>query len=138
MEIDISAFFKTAAPRDYSASVAEIGQDAGRVTWAAALEDAPGFDFLSTEEAREEWRGFVISSGGWTAEEVAAFTNAELSALFLQWVAADCREMFPDARTLDGLTPDDWARAEEMAEAGQAPGRIFRADDGRVFFYVGV
>ena len=32
MDIDITTFFNEAAPRDYSASVAEIGRDAGPTT----------------------------------------------------------------------------------------------------------
>ena len=40
MEIDITDFFKNAAPMDYSASAVEIGRDAGAHTWRAAMDDA--------------------------------------------------------------------------------------------------
>lgn len=38
MEINITTFFNNAAPMDYSASIAEIGDDAGPSTWRAANE----------------------------------------------------------------------------------------------------
>lgn len=133
MEIDISAFFNAACPRDYSASVAELGANAGADTWRAATDDAEDWPMLATDEAREAFRAFVISSGGWSREEVAAFTNKELSALLIQWISGDMREcdIGPES------TPEDWARYQREAEEGQVPGRIFRAEDGRVFFYVG-
>jgi hypothetical protein len=33
MEIDVTRIFREGAPDRYSASRAEIGQDAGRITW---------------------------------------------------------------------------------------------------------
>ena len=41
-ELDVTAIVASIAPRDYSASVAELGNDAGRITWEAACEDARG------------------------------------------------------------------------------------------------
>ena len=52
MNIDITTFFTEASPRDYSASAAELGQDAGRITWAHAIEDAPEYDHLDTQRRR--------------------------------------------------------------------------------------
>jgi len=40
VELNITAFFNTIAPMDYSASVAEIGNDAGPATWRAAFSAA--------------------------------------------------------------------------------------------------
>lgn len=137
MEIDITPYFQTAAPRDYSASVAEIGANAGPNTWRAACEDAPDYPFLDTDEKREAFREFVNSSGGWTRDEIAAWTDVELSALFLQWISGDVRELFPDSREVSALTAEDWSRAEESQQTGSAPANIYRGDSGRVYFYAG-
>lgn len=133
MELDISRFFKEASPRDYSASMLELGENAGRITWRHALEDAPEFTILDNPEKLEAFREFVRDSGGWDGEECEAFTPTELNALCIQWVSGDLREA--------GLTadsgPDEWAEYEKASEAGNVAGRIFKADDGRVYFYCG-
>lgn len=131
MEIKISKFFEECAPMDYSASVAEIGQDAGRATWSAACDDAPDYDHLDTEEKREAFRTYVGDFGAWSDDEIAAWSNVELGALFLQMVAGDIREA-----GLDTSAPD-WEEYENGAEAGAHGGRIFRGDDGQIYYYVG-
>jgi hypothetical protein len=54
MQINITRFFNDAAPMDYSASVAEIGQNAGKDTWRAACDDASDWNMLDTVEIIEE------------------------------------------------------------------------------------
>lgn len=131
MEINISKFFEECAPMDYSASVAEIGQDAGRATWSAACDDAPDYDHLNTEEKREAFRAHVGDFGAWSDDEIAAWSDDEIAALFLQMVAGDIREA-----GLDTSAPD-WVEYENGAEAGAHAGRIFRGDDGQIYYYVG-
>jgi hypothetical protein len=136
MEINITRFFNAAAFRDYSASVAEIGNNAGADTWSAACDDAPDYpELLATDEAREAFRDYVQSWGAWERAEIDARSNAELSALMIQWISGDAREAFPHARTSADISPDDWAR---YAESDDSAGRLFRGDDGSVYFYVGV
>lgn len=130
-EINITRFFKEAAPMDYSASVAEIGADAGPSTWRAACEDAPDFNFLDTEDLREDFREHVAEFGAWSRERIAAWTDVELNALFLQMVAGDMRDTGMDADSWD------WAEYEKGAERGTWSGRIFRADSGDVYYYIG-
>lgn len=91
MEINITRFYNEAAPMDYSASVAEIGQDAGPSTWRAACEDAPDYNMLDTDEKRDAFRTFVKGFGAWTDEEIAAWSDIELNALFIQLVSGDMR-----------------------------------------------
>lgn len=129
MDIDITRFFTAECPRDYSASVAEIGDDAGPATWQAANEAAPQYpDLLGDELARDAFRRFARSSGGWNDEEIAAWTDTELTALFIQWISGDMREA-----GLDVEAPD-WQQYEADATAGQCSGNIWRAEDGRVYF----
>lgn len=40
MEIDITDFVLTAETHNFSASIAEMGPDAGKITWANAVRDA--------------------------------------------------------------------------------------------------
>lgn len=141
-EIDITAFFvEDAAPRDYSASAAELGQDAGAITWRHALEDSEEdgeLFFLKDEESRAAFRDYVRGFGAWEDEEINAWDNRELNALFLQMVAGDIREadeLFGNEAAPYGI---DWP-AYESADC--TAGRLFLADvgeaAGRVFFYIG-
>ena len=137
MEIDITEFWRGECPSDYSASAAEIGPDAGRDTWQAATENAPAYaHWLGTDDRREEFRDWVESSGGWTREEIDKWSDLEMTALLMQWVAGDIREGFG---LRFGARPDaaDWAEYERDTEAGLVPGRLYRGGDGRIYFHVG-
>ena len=132
MEIDITDFFMRACPRDYSASVAEIGANAGADTWSAAVDDAPDWDLLTSDDEREAFREFVRGFGVWTDEEISAWSDRELCALFIQFVSGDMREADISAKS----TEDDWRRYQCDEESGRVSSRIYRADDGSIFFYL--
>ena len=68
LELDITEFFNNAAPMDYSASVAEIGQNAGKDTWSAAIEDSADYPILDNEEKREAFREYIAMFGAWDSE----------------------------------------------------------------------
>ena len=116
-----------------SHSIAEGGENAGQNTWNAskkqALNSSP---LLNTPEKLQAMRDFTRESGGWNREEIAAWSDNELNALFLQWIAGDVRELGADS--LDEI---DWEEAEEMQSEGQAPSNIFKGDDGKIYFYLG-
>lgn len=133
MELDITEFFNACAPMDFSASVAEIGNDAGPTTWRAACEESENLNLLNTDEKREAFKAFVRSSGGWTAAEIAAWSDLELQALCIQWIAGDMRE--PCGFELNSESTDaEWSDYEQQCESGKCAGRIFRGDNGRVYF----
>ena len=131
MELRITEFFKNAAPRDYSASIAEMGENAGAITWGHAVEDSPEYLILDNEEKLEAFREFVRGSGGWNDEEIKAWSDTELNALLLQWIAGDIRESF-----LDTSSPD-WEEHQKLSEAGTVAGRLFEGTDGEIYFYIG-
>lgn len=132
MEINITVVWQSIAPMDYSASRAEIGQSAGPDTWRAACDDSADYPILDTEEKRAAFRAFVRSSGGWDEDEINAWSDSELNALCLQWIAGDIREA---CQTCKGSTDGfDWAEYEAGAESGQHSSRLFRADDGSIYF----
>lgn len=136
MEINITNFFYAVAPRDLSASVAEIGTNAGAYTWEASCEAADEYNPLDTEDKKSAFREFVRSSGGWTDDEISAWSDKELIALFLQWIAGDMREMGIDKPVANPFSVD-WAEIEASQEMGQAPSNIFRGIDGEIYFYAG-
>lgn len=130
MELEITKFFNAAKPRNYSASVAELGRDAGAITWANACEDAPAFDLLNSDEKREAARAFVRTLGAWSDDEIAAWSDTELAALIMQFIAGDMREFFE-------LAHGDWSEWEALCNAGTCSSRIFGGPlsvDGRVYF----
>lgn len=136
MELDITTFFNAACPRDYSASVAEIGANAGASTWQAARDDSEDWPILDTDEKREAFREFVEGSGGWTRREIDDWSNTELNALCIQWIAGDMRE--PVGFDLRADMPDsEWMEYERQCNAGMCSGRIYRGDSGNVYFYIG-
>jgi hypothetical protein len=91
IDIDITRFITEAAPMDYSASVMEIGANAGRDTWRHAVEDAHDYDLLDTYDKRVEFRAHIKGFGAWTDEEIAAFSTTELNALLMQMISGDIR-----------------------------------------------
>lgn len=113
MEINITQFFTDATPMDYSASVAEIGGNAGADTWRAACDDAPDYDLLNTPEKLDAMRKWARSSGGWDAEEIAAWSDVELNALFIQLISGDIRE---------------------YQASDQVSGALFKGIDGGIYY----
>lgn len=84
MEIDITEFYKHEHPQHYSASVAELGADAGKITWSRAIERARFTTMLNTSEKIEALREYAKGFGAWTDDEVDAWTDTECEALFIQ------------------------------------------------------
>jgi hypothetical protein len=89
MEIEITQLLETDM-FTFSHSCAEGGENAGPETWNAALNGPR--PLLKTPEEFDAFRDFVKDSGGWDDEEIAAWDENELQALFLQWIAGDTRE----------------------------------------------
>jgi hypothetical protein len=115
-----------------SHSAYEGGENAGQNTWNASKKEAENTPLLNTPEKLQAMRDFARESGGWNQEEIAEWSDNELNALFLQWIAGDVREFGADS--LDEI---DWEEAEKMQSKGQAPSNIFKGDDGRIYFYLG-
>jgi len=131
MEIDITQL-KEMDCFNLSHSAFEGGENAGRNTWNASLEEAETTQLLDTPEKLQAMRDFAQSSGGWSGEEIAAWSDREINALFLQWIAGDCRQLGADS-----LEEIDWEEAEKLQEGGQAPSSIYLGSDGKLYFYLG-
>ena len=128
MEINITSFADAPA-FDYSRSIAEGGPNAARDTWDAA-QTAPRF--LTSPAELDAMRAWAQSTGAWENEEIAAWSDTELNALFVQLVSGDIREAGADC-----LADIDWDQYAENAEAGQISGAMFRTKDGSVYYYLG-
>ena len=118
MKINVTKFVKEAAPRDYSASVAEFGANAGAITWRHAMEDADEYNMLDTEDKRDAFRAYVKGFRAWSDAEIAAWSATECNALFIQFVAEAMRER-------EFIDPDDGG------------GELYEGSDGETYYYSG-
>jgi len=127
--IDVTRFIRTCSMRDFSASVAEIGADAGPATWRASMEESEEFDFLPTPELLQEFSEWLKPWGAWSDDEIAAMSDQHLRALCLQWIAGDWRECFD-------CSPDavDWDDYGTRASEGNCPSSFYRDDAGLIFW----
>lgn len=144
MEIEITRLFSWQGgtefiPSNYSASQCEKGPDAGRITWEEANDDSAEFMFLDTAEKREAMRKHVRGFGAWDDEEIAAWSDLELNALFLQMVAGDIRESAMDGKPgIIANTRAAWRQYEKDSEAGHVAGRIGKGiKRGTIWYYLG-
>jgi len=111
-----------------SASVAELGNDAAAITWRNAKAYAASRPLLTNDADRDDARQWLKGFGAWEPAEIAAWSDNELNALIVQFVAGDIREL----EAFDSF--EDYQKA---AEAGTAGGRLYKADDGQFYFYMG-
>jgi hypothetical protein len=135
MEINITSLLETDLFA-FSHSAHEGGENAGRNTWNAAKDEAATAPLLQTPEQLDAMRGWAKRSGGWNKEEIAAWDDCELNALFLQLIAGDVREAgwdcldsevwMKDGDLMDSMTGE---RAENCL--------IFKTESGEIFYYLG-
>ena len=126
-EIDVSPLLASPGfdPWNCCNSVANLGQDAGKLTWQASQRFAPAL--VLTEGQKEAFRDFVRSSGGWDDEETAAFSDADLTALCVQWISGDVREGFGDGVSNDPAEWD-WVEYRHMADNGSVSSTLYLSD----------
>ena len=126
-EIDCTALLASPGfdPWNCSNSRANLGQDAGKLTWRASQRHA--LVLVLSEGQKEEFRDFVRSSGGWDEEEIAVWPDADLTALCVQWIAGDIREGFGDGVSNDPAEWD-WVDYNERAERGSVSSTLYLRD----------
>ena len=131
-EIDVSPLLASPgfSPWNCYNSVANLGQDAGELTWRASQRHASALSL--TAEQKEALRDFVRSSGGWDEEEIAAWSEADLTALCVQWISGDVREGFGDDLP-DDPAEWDWEDYAERAERGSVSSTLY-LHDGKLFW----
>lgn len=134
MDINITCLFRELDAPLYSGSVFELGDNAGQITWDNSKETAKQFSLLDTDEKLQAFREYIRGFGAWDADEIAAWSDLELNALFVQLIAGDMRESGLDECHFDDI---DWQAHEEGAQEGRYSGNIFKGVDGQVYYYVG-
>lgn len=130
MEININKYFENELrPSDFSASCAELGQDAGALTWAYANEESQDTVLLTTFEQFAAFIEYMESCG---MDEIELMNGMELNALFIQLISGDIRESI-------GLdqTPIDWEGYEKDCEQGRNSANIFKGTDNNIYYYLG-
>jgi hypothetical protein len=128
LEIDVSFLLEDYAPR-YSASVAELGPDAGKITWNNALDNSDKITL--TPEEIQEAKDYIRTWGAWDDEEIDAWTDVETKALIIQSAAGDYRELE------SGCWDDDeneinWEQYERDAGSGRFSGNLYM-HEGRLY-----
>lgn len=138
MEIRIDTFWQEFCPSDYSASRAEAGQSAGSDTWRAAMDDGGNWPILPDDDTRDCFIGMCIDSGGWDAEGMQHMRPEEVSALALQWLAGDMRDIFHLGYGVRiSAESINWPAVEKRVASGACSGRIYPGRDGAVYWYIG-
>ena len=92
---NLASMFSAHEPWDVSNSVANLGPRAGELTGGNALDiAAQHHQWLESDpaDAAEAMRDWARWTGGWEREEIAAWTDIEALALFVQHVASELRD----------------------------------------------
>jgi len=127
MELNITALMNRREDmKYYSASQAELGSDAGKVTWENAKDAVEKQPLLTTEEEISEAKEWLEDFGAWYDDEIDAWDNQEVNALALQMIAGDIRER---------QHYEDRDELEEYEE--NQGGRINQGDDQEWYYYIG-
>ena len=138
MEINITHLVEAGNMMDYSASVAESNKaNIGEITWQNAMNDAMNDPvLLQTAEQIQEAKVYFKGFGAWESDEILNWTDQEVNALLLQFIAGDIREAGDD------LT-EDYEAYQKRAEEGQISGNIYKCDieghqdSNQWFIYIG-
>lgn len=102
-----------------SGSQADLGSNAAEITWFNSRQLAAQKPLLSADQiegAKKYFKGF----GAWDDEEIAAWTDLEVQALVVQYIAGDIREM-------QGY--DTFEEYEKDAIEGRVSSNIFKSGD---------
>ena len=105
-----------------SGSVAELGPNAGILTWENSKRYAEAHPLLNTPEQIEEAKDYFKGFGAWSGEEIAAWSDSEVQAMVVQHIAAGIREMEHF---------DTYEAFKRAAEQGSVSGEVYKGDDGR-------
>jgi hypothetical protein len=108
-----------------SGSQAELGKDAGKITWRNSQDYARRHPLLKTDEHRDAARRHFKAYGAWSEEEIAAWDEAELQGMTVQDAACAIRER-------ERYDSDEAFAADH----DNTSGRLYQGGE-RWFFYLG-
>lgn len=134
IKANVSKMFADIEPWVVSNSVANLGPDAGRITWENAQTVAGSWEewlVSDLENAIDEVEAWALNTGGWSEEEIAAWTSEETLALFVQNVASELRNCLD----VDNLTLEECVVKYEITDWEQEceyPVGCYYIEDGAV------
>jgi len=128
MEIDVTMYVDEVDCALFSASAFELGERVGEITWNNALQHV-SINPLIKPEDRSEVVDWFASYGAWDREEMSRWSDADVNALLLQFVAGDVREMEEQCESYEDY--------EFAAERGEVSGRLYQCPEGKWYYYVG-
>jgi len=129
MEINVTRYVEDSDEMPLlSGSRAELGDNAGKLTWNNSVAYGKQHPLLANDNERDAARDHFAGYGAWSREEIDAWDEAELQGIMAQEVASAIREM-EHAETYEEY--------QAGVEAGRFSGRLYRADDGLWYFYLG-
>lgn len=135
MEIDITDFVKNADPHEFSASRNELGNDADKITWSNAVQEATGTRLID-ESHRDQFESWVREFGAWEDNEIKAWSLNECNALLIQFISGNLNELESLCYSDSDEFSINWTKAQELAEAGTIADQIYKSSD-RLYFYMG-
>lgn len=95
IKANVSKMFSHRDPWDCSNSAANLGPNAGQLTWDCALEvaeNASEWLLSPVSDACEGIQEWARDTGAWDADEIAAWPDTHCLALFVQNVASELRD----------------------------------------------
>jgi hypothetical protein len=129
MEINVTHMVENADKmRFLSGSVAELGDNAGALTWNNSKDYSLAHPLLRDDQI-EDAKDYFAQYGAWSKAEIEAWSAHEVQALLAQEVAASIREI------MDYDTEEDYQKA---LEDGQVRGNLGKGTDGRWYYYMGM
>ena len=129
MEIDVTCMVKDADKmRFLSGSVAELGNNAGSITWNNSKDYASAHPLLRDDQI-EDAKDYFAQYGAWSKLEIEAWSAHEVQALLTQEVASCIREM------TNYDTEEDYQQA---VEKGQVSQNLYQGDNGAWYYYMGI
>ena len=109
-----------------SNSVANLGDNAGRITWLNALAAADEYPLVN-DDNREEVIDHLKTYGAWEYGDLLQFNNLSLGALVWQFAASDFRDHWEPLQDSEGCF-DEGTQPEESQ---------IHHHDGKFLFYFG-
>jgi hypothetical protein len=118
--VNLAKMFDHREPWDCSNSQANLGDQAGRLTWRCATEVAESHaDWLVSPmaDALEAITTWAKAAGAWEDKEIEAWSDVEALALLVQNIASDMRLIGSDdlelEECLQKYTATDWDKESE-------------------------
>lgn len=144
---NVTRMFESVDPAYVSGSQAELGDQAGRLTWENALKVADAHEnwlLCGVDLACEGVRENAGDCGAWEDAEIAAWSQRECLAFFAQTIASEIRNCLDADDNFDAI-PDmyestDWEQEGEYPIGCYTRGGVNATDpqDVMVDYYCGI